>query len=91
VLARSDTFLGERYRRLSRRRGKLRAIVATGNSILTVIWHLLADPNARYHDLGADFHDTRYHQRHQHNLIHQLERITGQQVTLTTRDQPTAA
>ncbi|MGI5149898.1 IS110 family transposase [Plantactinospora sp. CA-294935] len=85
VLARSDTFLGERYRRLSRRRGKLRAIVATGNSIRTVIWHLLADPTARYHDLGANYHDTRYHQHLQHNLIHQLERITGQQVTLTTR------
>jgi transposase len=91
VLARSDTFLGERYRRLSRRRGKLRAIVATGNSILTVVWHLLNDPDARYHDLGADFHDTRYHQRHQHNLITQLERVTGQKVTLTAHDQPTAA
>ena len=91
VLARSDTFLGERYRRLSRRRGKLRAIVATGNSTLTVVWHLLNDPTAHYHDLGHDFHDTRYHQRHQHNLITQLERITGQKVTLTTRDEPTAA
>jgi transposase len=83
VLARSHTFLGERYRRLSRRRGKLRAIVATGNSTLTVIWHPLADPDARFHDLGPDFHDTRYHQRHQHTLIRQLERITGQRVTLT--------
>jgi transposase len=91
VLARSDTFLGERYRRLSRRRGKLRAIVATSNSLLTVIWHLLADPTTGYHDLGPNFHDTRYHQRQQHNLIHQLERITGQKVTLTARDQPAAA
>jgi transposase len=88
VLARSDTFLGERYRRLSRRRGKMRAIVATGNSILTVVWHLLADPTAHYHDLGAGFHDSRYHQRHQHNLIHQLERLTGQRVSLTARDEP---
>jgi transposase len=91
VLARSDTFLGERYRRLSRRRGKLRAIVATGNSILTVVWHLLNDPDAHYHDLGADFHDTRYHQRHQRQLIHQLERVTGKKVTLTARDEPSAA
>jgi hypothetical protein len=63
----------------------MRAIVATGNSILTVVWHLLADPAARYHDLGAGYHDSRYHQRHQHDLIHQLERLTGHQVTLTTR------
>ena len=83
VLARSDTFLGERYRRLSRRRGKLRAIVATSNSLLTIIWHLLADPCARYVDLGSDFHDTRYHQRRQHNLIRELERISGQKVTLS--------
>jgi hypothetical protein len=67
---------------------KCRAVVATGNSILTVVWHLLNDPAARYHDLGADFHDTRYHQ---HNPITQLERITAQKVTLTTRDEPAAA
>jgi transposase len=40
-LARTNTFLGERYRRLVRRRGKKRAIVAVGNSVLTIIWHLL--------------------------------------------------
>jgi transposase len=40
--SRTDTFLGERYRRLARRRGKKRAIVAVGNSVLTIIWHLLA-------------------------------------------------
>jgi transposase len=90
VLARSRTFLGERYRRLSRHRGKLRAVVATGNSLLTIVWHLLADPDARFHDLGPDFHDTRYHRRHQHNLIRQLERITGQKVTLTAAEQHAA-
>jgi hypothetical protein len=39
-------FLGERYRRLVRRRGKKRAIVAVGNTMLTIIWHLLSDPDA---------------------------------------------
>jgi transposase len=41
---RTDTFLGERYRRIARRRGTKRAIVAVGRSILVIIWHLLADP-----------------------------------------------
>src|SRR2546423_8099714 len=41
---RTDTFLGERYRRIARRRGTKRAIVAVGRSILIVIWHLLSDP-----------------------------------------------
>jgi transposase len=54
--ARTDTFLGERYRRLARRIGGVRAQCATGRSILTIIWHLLNDPEARYADLGADWH-----------------------------------
>ena len=37
----TDTFLGERYRRIARRRGKKKAIVAVGRSILVIIWHLL--------------------------------------------------
>ncbi|MEV5499512.1 transposase [Nonomuraea fuscirosea] len=40
----TNTFLGERYRRIARRRGKKRAIVAVGRSILTIVWHLLSDP-----------------------------------------------
>ena len=55
---RTDTFLGERYRRIARRRGKKRAIVAVGRSILVIIWHLLSDPEARFHDLGSDFYTT---------------------------------
>jgi Transposase IS116/IS110/IS902 family len=53
VAGRTDTFLGERYRRIARRRGTKKAIVAVGRSILVIVWHLLADPQARYHDLGA--------------------------------------
>jgi hypothetical protein len=39
--ARTDTFLGERYRRIARRRGAKKANVAIGRSILVIIWHLL--------------------------------------------------
>ena len=46
--ARTDTFLGERYRRIVKRRGKLKALVAVARSILVIVWHLLADPTARY-------------------------------------------
>jgi transposase len=57
--AKTDTFLGERYRRIVKRRGKLKALVAVARSILVIIWNLLADPTARFHDLGPDYHTTR--------------------------------
>ena len=81
--ARTDTFLGERYRRLVKRRGKLKALVAVSRSILVIVWHLLADPTARFHDLGADFYTATVHtQRRTRNLVHQLE-VLGHHVTLT--------
>jgi len=82
VAGRSDSFLGERYRRIARRRGKKRAIVAVGRSMLVIIWHLLADEHAHYTDLGAD-HFTRHHNSdsRKRNHIRQLEAL-GYTVTL---------
>jgi transposase len=57
--SRTDTFLGQRYRRLARRRGKKKAIVAVGRSILIIVWHLLAEPDTRFTDLGPGFYDQR--------------------------------
>ena len=52
--ARTDTFLGARYRRIVKRRGHLKALVAVARSILVAVWHLMNDPTARYRDLGSD-------------------------------------
>jgi transposase len=80
--SKTDTFLGERYRRIARRRGKQRAIVAVGRSILVIVWHLLSDPTLRFHDLGAGFYDTRIgSERAKRNHIRQLEAL-GYKVTL---------
>ncbi len=57
--ARTGTFLGERYRRIARKRGKRKALAAIARSILVIIFHLLADPAARYRDLGPDHYDNR--------------------------------
>jgi hypothetical protein len=51
--SKTNTFLGERYRRIARRRGKKKAIVAVGRSILVITWYLLSDPEVCYHDLGS--------------------------------------
>ena len=81
--ARTDTFLGERYRRLVKRIGKLKALVAVARSILVIIWHLLSDPAARFRELGADYHATRINtQRKARGHIRQLEAL-GYTVTLT--------
>ncbi|TWH67524.1 IS110 family transposase [Micromonospora olivasterospora] len=76
------TFLSERYRRLVTRRGRGKAKVAVARSILVIIWHLLNDPTARYHDLGADFHERRINTTRKINsLVRQLEAL-GHTVTL---------
>ncbi|WP_248965780.1 IS110 family transposase [Sphaerisporangium perillae] len=86
VVGRTDTFLGERYRRIVRRKGKKRAIVAVGRSILVIIWHLLSDPEAHFIDLGADFYARRTNpDRKKRNHIRELEAL-GYRVTL----EPTA-
>jgi transposase len=79
---RTDTFLGERYRRIARRRGSKKAVVAVGRSILVIVWHLLADPTARFHDLGADFYDTHVSpDRARRHHIRQLQAL-GYKVTV---------
>jgi transposase len=55
--AKTETFLGVRLRRLSKRLGGNRAKCAVARSILVIIWHLLASPEARYTDLGPDWHE----------------------------------
>lgn len=79
---RTDTFPGERYQRIVKRRGKLKALVAIARTILVIIWHLLADRTARYHDLGASYHTSRIDKdRKTRNHIRQLEAL-GFTVTL---------
>jgi transposase len=80
--AKTNTFLGERYRRLVKRRGKLKALIAVARSILVIIWHLLTDPTTRFRDLGPDFHARHVNtDRKIRSLVHQLE-VLGHTVTL---------
>ena len=82
-VTRSRTFLGARYRRIARRRDKGRAVVAVGNSILTIAWHLLSDPDAHFHDIGADYYETRINaERRARNLAAALEAVTSQKIII---------
>lgn len=81
--ARTDTFLGVRYRRIVKRKGHLKALVAVARSILVIAWHLLNDPTARYRDLGPDWHTKNLDPaRKTRDLVRQLTAL-GHEVTLT--------
>jgi transposase len=81
--AKTDTFLGERYRRLIKRMPKAKALVALQRSILTIIFHLLADPTAEFTDLGPDFYTRRLDlARRTNQLTRQLQAL-GYHVQLT--------
>jgi transposase len=79
---RTETFLGERYRRIARRRGKKRAIVAVGRSILVIIWALLSDDRSHFVDLGPDYYASRANsERKVRSHVREL-RALGYTVTL---------
>jgi transposase len=68
-----NSFLGARYRRVARRRGGNKAAVAVAHSILIILWHLMADPNQRYIDLGADYYKQRQNpERQAQHLVAKL-------------------
>ena len=58
-------------------------LAAIARSILVIIFHLLADPETRYHDLGPDHYDTHTDRdRKIRNHIRYLQAL-GLQVTIT--------
>jgi transposase len=82
--AKTDTFLGARYRRLIKRMPKPKALAAIQRSILVIIFHLLDNPTLDFADLGADFYTRRIDRdRRTHQLTRQLQAL-GYTVTLTT-------
>jgi len=70
------TYLAERYSRLARRRGKKRALVAVGRTILESSWHMLTN-DAPYADLGPDHFTNRVKDRRRQaeRLAHQLHQL----------------
>jgi transposase len=50
------TYLQARYRRLASRRGKKRATLALGHTILIMAYHIVKE-QCTYHELGADYFD----------------------------------
>jgi transposase len=78
--SKTQTYLGEQYRRLAKRRGSKRAAIAVGHSILVIFYHMMKTEEA-YHEKGVEFFQQVDKQRVQRHLVQRLERL-GYQVTL---------
>ena len=88
---RTQTREGARYRRLARKRGKLKAQVAVGNTQLKVYHKLLSSPGMRYADLGPDYYERRRDVRRQ--IAHHVGKLgdLGFEVTLCRIPDPEPA
>lgn len=67
-------YLGSQYRRLAARRGKRKAQVAVGHSILVIVYHLLTRKEP-YSDLGANYFDERDRQAVTKRCVSRLEKL----------------
>ncbi len=89
--ASTDTRLGALYRRIARKRGKQKAIVAVSRVICEIAWILICDPAARYEEPGPDYYRPRSPARQTRDKIREIERLNpGKKVILTDAD-PDAA
>ena len=90
--ARTDTRLGAMYRRIARKRGKQKAIVAVSRVICEIAWILICDPGARYEELGPDYYRPRSPARQTRDKIREIERLNpGTKVILAPADPGTRA
>jgi transposase len=74
------TYLSAFYRRLAARRGRKRAVVALGHTLLGIMYQLLRK-GEDYTDLGADYFDRRDRDHLTRRLVRRLEGL-GLKVTL---------
>ncbi len=78
---RKTGYLGAQFRRLARRRGTQRALVAVAHSLLVAIYHMLRNKQP-YADLGPDYFDTRDAARQERHHVKRLNAL-GFSVTLS--------
>jgi transposase len=80
--ARTQTFLGEQYRRMCKRMPKKKAQGAIMRKQIVIAHALLSDPEAEYLELGPDYHERRAGTRRRaQNHLRSLERL-GYKVTV---------
>jgi transposase len=81
---RKDTYLAAQYGRLAARRGKNKAAIAVGHTILVIAYHLLRREED-YHELGPRYFDEHDRQAVERRLVRRLEAL-GNKVTVEPID-----
>jgi transposase len=81
------TYLAAQFRRIAARRGRSRAVVAVGHSVLVAIYYMLTR-HEPYHELGPQYFDEHERDHVQRRLVRRLERL-GFAVTLEASPAPT--
>jgi transposase len=81
---RKNTYLAALYGRLAARRGKKKAAVAVGHTILVIVYHMLRR-GTEYQELGPRWFDERDRQAVERRLVRRLEAL-GHKVTLEPAD-----
>jgi transposase len=79
-----NTYLAAQYRRLAGRRGKKRALVAVGHTILVIVYQVLKKQTT-YQELGPNFFDRLEPDRLTRSLVRRLERL-GHEVILKAKE-----
>lgn len=81
-----NTYLAAQYHRIAKRRGKKRAAMAVGHSILQICYYMI-ERGTEFQELGGDYFDRRQPKRTQERLVKRLENL-GYKVTLEPLAQP---
>ena len=80
-----ETYLSAHYRRIARKRGIKRAIVATGHTMLVIIYHIIKNRRT-YIDLGHEHFNTIDKAIYANKMVKRLQKL-GYKVELTEKEE----
>jgi len=83
------TYLSAHYKKIARRRGKKRAIVAVGHTMLVMSYHMIKH-RLPYNELGDDYFNKMGEEKFTNNMVKRLEKL-GYKVELTKKEEEKAA
>ncbi len=83
------TYLSAHYKRIARRRGKKKAIVALGHTMLVIMYHIIKQ-RLPYNELGDDYFNKIDKEKLTKNMVKRLEKL-GYEVQLTKKEEKKAA